>query len=290
MLSTLRNWIYRSKTGVQQIIFVCIMVFVPAWLLSAFDVTGPLYWLTFSPSVWFKPWTCISYMFLHTGFWHLVGNMMWLFFVGSILEDLVGKRPIYWLFIGGGFFGAMVFQAVYSFSWYSERGILMQLLGASGGVSAVVIGTAVFTPKYRLFLFGLVEVELRWIALIKVVLDFVGVASGSNVGGYTAHLGGVCWGLIYVMGTLKGDFLQNTIAHASKISGGLGSIFDKKLSKKVPLRFEKGEKSVASTNAKKGNNPSESEVNAVLDKISQMGYSNLSAKEKEILFKASKSD
>lgn len=278
-MAFLQQFIQQKKTGVQQIVFVCAMVFVPAWLLNVFDVTGPLYWLTFLPSVWIKPWSCFTYMFLHVGFFHLLGNMLWLFFVGSILEDLVGSKHIHWLFIGGGLLGAFVFQGVYSMSLYAENGIALQLLGASGGVSAVVIGTAIFTPKYRLFLFGLIEVELRWIAVVKVLLDLGGVASGSNVGGYTAHLGGVLWGVIYVMGVLKGDFLLSAIKY---VSFGF-----KKRNKSVDSKF-----SVSKTNQpiKKagGIQPSEAEVNAILDKISQVGYNNLSAKEKETLFKASK--
>jgi membrane associated rhomboid family serine protease len=272
-MATIQQLINQPKTAVQTLIFACVLVFVPAWLLHMMDVTGPLYWLTFTPSGWFKPWSCFTYMFLHVGFFHLLGNALWLYFVGSILEDLVGRKHIFWLFLGGGVLGAWVFQAVYSFSVYGSTGEQMQLLGASGGVSAVVIGTAIFTPKYKLFLFGLVEVELRWIAIVKVLLDFGGVFSGSNVGGYTAHLGGVIWGAIYVMGVLKSDAIAN--------------IFTKKPSKNAPMRFQKGDKSVASKTSRNGS-PSEAEVNAILDKISQVGYNNLSAKEKEILFKASK--
>jgi membrane associated rhomboid family serine protease len=208
-------------------------------------------------------------MFLHLGFWHLLGNLLWLYFVGSILEDLVGSKPIYWLFLGGGIVGALVFQVVYSFSVYSDLQTPMQLLGASGGVSAVVIGTAVFTPRYRLFLFGLIEVELRWIALVKVLLDLSGLASGSNIGGYTAHLGGILWGAGYVYFSL---------------------IFTKKSARNTALRFEKGDKVLDSKKADKHRGPTEAEVNAILDKISQVGYNNLSAKEKETLFKASKTD
>jgi membrane associated rhomboid family serine protease len=272
-MATIQQLINQPKTAVQTLIFACVLVFVPAWLLHLMDVTGPLYWLTFTPSGWFKPWSCFTYMFLHVGFFHLLGNALWLYFVGSILEDLVGRKHIFWLFLGGGVLGAWVFQAVYSFSVYGSTGEQMQLLGASGGVSAVVIGTAIFTPRYKLFLFGLVEVELRWIAIVKVLLDFGGVFSGSNVGGYTAHLGGVIWGAIYVMGVLKSDAIAN--------------IFTKKPSKNAPMRFQKGDKSVASKTSRNGS-PSEAEVNAILDKISQVGYNNLSAKEKEILFKASK--
>jgi membrane associated rhomboid family serine protease len=158
-MATLREWISSSKTGVQQLIFICVLVFVPAWLMQRLDLTAGLWWLTYTPSNWVKPWSFVTYMFLHLGFFHLLGNMLWLYFVGSILQDLVGSKHIYRLFLGGGILGAVFFQGIYSFSAYAEQGIALQLLGASGGVSAVVIGTAIFTPRYRLFLFGLIEVE-----------------------------------------------------------------------------------------------------------------------------------
>ncbi|MFM8995169.1 MAG: rhomboid family intramembrane serine protease [Bacteroidota bacterium] len=281
-MATLRDWIQSPKPAVQQLIFLCVLVFVPALLLQLFRLDTPLYFLTYTPSVWYKPWSVLTYMFLHLSLWHLLGNLLWLYFVGSILEDLVGAKRIYWLFLGGGIAGAMVFQLVYSMSAYSDLQTPMQLLGASGGVSAVVIGTAVFTPRYKLFLFGLIEVELRWIAVVKVLLDLSGLASGSNIGGYTAHIGGMLWGAGYVYFTLKSSWPSLSIPFAV--------IFTKKSSRNTALRFEKGNKPLDSKKSLKKNGPSEAEVNAILDKISQVGYNNLSAKEKETLFKASKTD
>lgn len=289
-MANLREWISSSKSGVQQLLFVCVLVFIPAWLMQLCNLSAPLWWLTYTPSTWIKPWSLVTYMFLHVGFWHLVGNMLWLYFVGSILQDLVGTKHIYRLFLGGGILGALFFQVIYSLSAYAEQGIPFQLLGASGGVSAVVIGTAIFTPRYRLFLFGLVEVELRWIALVKVLLDFGGLASGSNVGGYTAHLGGIAWGALYVMGMLRGDFLAGVFDFFENFLAGFRSIFQKKSTRNPNLRFEKGNKSVVSKAEPSKKGPTEAEVNAILDKISQVGYNNLSAKEKETLFKASKTD
>jgi hypothetical protein len=107
------------------------------------------------------------------------------------------------------------------------------------------------------------------------------------VGGYTAHLGGVIWGAIYVMGMLKGDFLQGILGALTQFGEATTNIFTKKSVKNAQKRFQKGDKSVASKTSRNGS-PSEAQVNAILDKISQVGYNNLSAKEKEILFKASK--
>ncbi|MEY3800989.1 MAG: Rhomboid family, partial [Bacteroidota bacterium] len=78
-MATLREWISSSKTGVQQLIFICVLVFVPAWLMQRLDLTAGLWWLTYTPSNWVKPWSFVTYMFLHLGFFHLLGNMLWLY-------------------------------------------------------------------------------------------------------------------------------------------------------------------------------------------------------------------
>ena len=117
-----------------------------------------------------------------------------------------------------------------------------------------------------------------------------GLSSGSNVGGYTAHLGGIAFGALYVFGILRGDFLLGFFDFFDILYDRIRSFFQKKSPRNAPLRFEKGNKRVDSNEARRKDGPSEAEVNAILDKISQVGYNNLSAKEKEILFKASKTD
>ena len=159
-------------------------------------------------------------------------------------------------------------------------------LGASAGVSAVVLATAIFTPRYRLFLFGLIEVEIRWIVAVKVVLDVLGILGDNNVGGYAAHIGGLLWGTLYAFGVLKGDFLQPTMDAFSNIGARIASLFTQKERKNPTMRVNRTHNDVVSKNRKSAN-PSEEVVNEILDKISQVGYNNLTQKEKETLFKAS---
>jgi hypothetical protein len=229
-------------------------------------------------------------MFLHLNAWHLLGNMLWLYFVGAILEDLVGKEHIWKLFVVGGLFGALFIQIFYSMSvFFDVPGAAyfpQNTLGASAGVSAVVLATAIFTPRYRLFLFGLIEVEIRWIVLVKVVLDVVGIFGNNNVGGYAAHIGGLLWGTLYTYGVLKGDFLQSTIDAFSRFGESIASLFASKERKNPTLRVNRSHNAVDSK-TRKSANPSEEVVNEILDKISQVGYNNLTQKEKETLFKAS---
>ncbi len=296
------RWFGPSRSAVQQIIATCVLVFLLSWFLILITLypasnrgisQAILDWLKFSPfelSRGYKFFSAFTYMFLHIDVWHLLGNMLWLYFVGSILEDLVGKQHLWKLFIWGGLFGALFVQIFYSgLVFMGNEGVLFfpeNTLGASAGVSAVVLATAIFTPRYRLFLFGLIEIEIRWIVLVKVLLDVMGIFGNNNVGGYAAHLGGLLWGTLYAYGVLKGDFLRSTMLAFSSFSDRIVSFFTTKNRKNPSMRVNKSANSVDSK-SRKSNHLSEEVVNEILDKISQVGYNNLTQKEKETLFKAS---
>ena len=296
------KWFGPGRTAVQQIIATCVLVFLLSWLIILVTLYPTsnrvishviLDWLKFSPielSQGYKFLSPFTYMFRHINGWHLLGNMLWLYFVGVILEDLVGRQHIWKLFVLGGLFGALFIQLFYSaLVFFEVPGATYfpeNTLGASAGVSAVVLATAIFTPRYRLFLFGLIEVEIRWIVTVKVVLDVLGIFGDNNVGGYAAHIGGLLWGTLYAFGVLKGDFLQPTMDAFSNIGARIASLFTQKERKNPTLRVNRTHNDVVSKNRKSAN-PSEEVVNQILDKISQVGYNNLTQKEKETLFKAS---
>ena len=296
------KWFGPGRTAVQQIIATCVLVFLLSWLIILVTLYPAsnriishviLDWLKFSPielSRGYKFLSPFTYMFLHINGWHLLGNMLWLYFVGVILEDLVGRQHIWKLFVFGGLFGALFIQLFYSaLVFFDVPGATYfpeNTLGASAGVSAVVLATAIFTPRYRLFLFGLIEVEIRWIVAVKVFLDVLGIFGDNNVGGYAAHIGGLLWGTLYAFGVLKGDFLQPTMDAFSNIGARIASLFTQKERKNPTMRVNRTHNDVVSKNRKSAN-PSEEVVNEILDKISQVGYNNLTQKEKETLFKAS---
>ena len=296
------KWFGPGRTAVQQIIATCVLMFLLSWLIILVTLYPTsnriisqvlLDWLKFSPielSQGYKFLSPFTYMFLHINGWHLLGNMLWLYFVGVILEDLVGRQHIWKLFVLGGLFGALFIQLFYSaLVFFEVPGATYfpeNTLGASAGVSAVVLATAIFTPRYRLFLFGLIEVEIRWIVAVKVVLDVLGIFGDNNVGGYAAHIGGLVWGTLYAFGVLKGDFLVSTMDGFSGLGARIASIFTQKERKNPSMRVYRTDNDVVSKN-RKSVNPSEEVVNEILDKISQVGYSNLTQKEKETLFKAS---
>jgi membrane associated rhomboid family serine protease len=217
-----------------------------------------------------RPWTILTNIFFHAGFWHLLGNMILLYFIGRILEDFMDFKKIWKIFLYGGISGALLFVTSYNiFPVFNEVVGYKKLLGASGGVTAILVATGTYLPRYQIRPFGLFNVELRWVALFFVFRDLYMFPVSNNTGGLFAHMGGAIFGLVYVL-NLQGRITRPNLnqkpffwdRHRDERSRG-------------PIITDKKPK------------PNQEEVDAILDKISQSGYDSLSKYEKEILFKAS---
>lgn len=219
-----------------------------------------------------QPWSIVSYMFLHNGFFHLLFNMLWLYWIGNILHEYLGNRKVYEVYFIGGLAGALAFIVSYNiFPVFSSVRDTQFAVGASAGVLAVVIATATLLPDYGIQLLFFGNVRLKYIALITVLLDIISIPQG-NQGGHLAHLGGAVFGYLYIRYIYK---------YGNLVPDSWLSIFSRKKSIKIYHR--------ASASKPDGHNlPSQHEIDGVLDKISRSGYDSLSKREKEILFKASK--
>lgn len=270
----------RRNPAVITLILICAGVWILTELLGLFwpDGVGAL---MFMPHLEFfvnQPWSVFTYIFLHAGFFHLFTNMLWLFFIGSILEDMTGKKHVWRLFTGGGIAGAFLFMLLNNI--FGMGGEDARMVGASGGVTAIIVGTAVMFPNYRLMLFGILPVELVWIAVFRVVLDLLGASGPVNKGGYICHLGGAVFGLTYMLHT-KGTW---HIPGVDAVADFIKNLFSGKKSK--PLRSATVIINKDRTSVSKKNGVSQEEVDRILDKINATGYDSLSAKEKDNLFKA----
>ncbi len=217
-----------------------------------------------------RPWTLLTNIFFHAGFWHLLGNMILLYFIGRILEDFMDFKKIWKIFLYGGISGAMLFVISYNiFPVFSEVVGYKKLLGASGGVTAILVATGTFLPRYQIRPFGLFNVELRWVALFFVFRDLYMFPVSDNTGGLFAHIGGAIFGLIFIL-NLQGKITRPNLNQTS-------FFWDKKRDERMrgPIITDKKPK------------PNQDEIDAILDKISQSGYDSLSNSEKDVLFKAS---
>ena len=217
----------------------------------------------------FQPWSIITYFFLHMSFMHILWNMLFLYWFGKIIYDNIGNNALISLYVLGGIIGGLFYMAIYNIiPYYADRVSESLMLGASAGVFSVVVGSATLMPNYTFHLLLIGPVRIKYIALFYVLLSFFDVA-GTNAGGEIAHLGGAFIGYIFIRQ------LQNGINIGEGIINFLNLINEKKKEKKNKFQKESDE-------------TTQDEVDKILDKISESGYSSLTSKEKERLFNASK--
>jgi len=232
-----------------------------------------------------KPWTLVTYFFTHERFFHILFNMLFLYWFGRIIYEFLGNNKLIILYILGGLIGGLLFILIYNLvPYYSNRVDNSILIGASAGVFAVVVGAATYMPNYTFFLLFLGPVKIKYIAIFYVLLSFFNI-DGSNAGGELSHLGGAFIGFFYVQQLRKGnDFGQPIIQFLNFVK----SLFKSSPKIKVSYKSKKQKTQTKKTNVTKDTGISQDEIDIILDKISEGGYESLTKEEKQKLFDASK--
>lgn len=226
-----------------------------------------------------KPWTLVTYMFVHHDFFHLFFNMILLFWAGRIFTEYLGDKRLVSTYLIGGITGALLYLLAYN-TLPVFQNINSINMGASGAVLAVLIAIATYLPNYAVYLILVGPVRLKYIALILVLIDVLSIEKG-NPGGHITHLGGALYGFIYSTQLAKGRnialWFDNTVNFFS-------NLFKPKSKLKVTYRRSE-QNNFESQNDYKSN---QQKIDEILDKISKSGYESLSKHEKELLFKMSK--
>jgi membrane associated rhomboid family serine protease len=283
VIAEIKNTFSKNNNAIRKIIVVNVGVFLVCVLVNVFMFFADMDRELVAKGLRFfelpadlgtllmQPWSLITYMFLHDleSPFHLLFNMLWLFWIGTILHEYIGNRKVYEAYFGGGLAGAVLYLiCINIFPVFSHS--IHYAYGASAGVLGVVVATATLLPNYPIRLLLLGEVKLKYIALVSVLLDLVGITQ-SNAGGHIAHIGGAIFGFVYIKYLYQDKYL---------LPAFIRNLFVKKSKVKIHYRttFVKGERNTK---------PSQEEVDLILDKISKSGYDSLSKKEKEQLFKAS---
>ena len=199
--------------------------------------------------------------------------MLFLYWFGKIIHDNIGNNAVISLYVLGGIIGGLSYMALFNIiPFYGDRVSDSLMLGASAGVFSIVAGSATLLPNYTFYLLFLGPVRIKYIALFYILLSFLDV-TGSNAGGEIAHLGGALIGYLFIRQ------LQNGVNMGEGIIKII-NIFNKKSSSKI--------KQDPPVSDEVKPDISQDEIDKILDKISESGYSSLSKKEKEKLFNASK--
>ena len=240
----------------------------------------------------FKPWSIVTYAFLHSGIWHILSNMLILYFSGIYFLNYFSPKRLLNYFFLGVIVGALVYMLSYNlFPAFAATG-RSYLMGASAGVMAVLVGIATYIPNMRVRLMLVGSIKFWYIAGFLVLLDVIQIPMG-NAGGHLAHLGGALLGYFYTTQLQKGNDIG---AWFEKIMDGFASMFSSSPKKaKMKTVYRKGKDNSATSkrttaSARMNKNEKQKRIDNILDKISKSGYDSLSKEEKDFLFKAGKED
>jgi len=280
---------FKSGNTLIKLLYINIAVFLAVkiigvifFLLSAEQTFSIANWLAvpadFSNLI-LKPWTIFTYMFLHVDFFHILFNMLWLYWFGVLFLSYFDEKKLLSLYLTGGLAGAALYILAFNiFPAFSEVLPVSFALGASASVIAIVIAVSVYAPDHTIHLLFLGPVKLKYIALVTIAIDILSIAS-SNAGGHIAHLGGALYGYLFVQQYKKG---KNINKGFDRFMDKLFSLFKPKPKFKVTYKRPMTDIEYNKEKIKK-----QKDVDQILDKIAKSGYDSLTKKEKEILFKNS---
>ena len=307
MMSISDDFRLAFKTGniLKQIIIINVAVF------AAFGVLNVLMTLSGQESLYrqismylslsaapekliYRPWSIITYFFFHKGIFHLLWNMLIMYWFGRIITEFLGQHKLLGLYIWGGIGGGVLYLLAYNLlPYFADVVAFSALLGASAGVTAIVVGAATFQPNLTIPLIFLGPIRLKYIAAFMVAFSFL-QSTGSNAGGEIAHLGGALAGYLFTRELQKGhDWSRPVVRFMSWVK----SLFKPQPKIKVTYRNtqktsgnskRRPEKTETAPKQSAKKPVSQSEIDAILDKISEKGYDALSKEEKQQLFNASK--
>jgi membrane associated rhomboid family serine protease len=229
-----------------------------------------------------RPWTPVSYMFLHAGFLHLLFNILGLYWFGKLFLYHFEGDKLWAVYLLGGISGAFLYVAAFNI-FPAFTGVRGFLLGASASVMAILTATAFYDPDREIHLFFIGRFPLKYVAVFYVVLSVIGI-SASNPGGNVAHLGGAAWGWFYIYELRRGKDLGSwLISMGDKVKKFFNN------GQKMKVSFKQSQSPPRDDyEYNRQKNIQQEEINRILDKIAESGYESLTKKEKEILFKQGK--
>ena len=248
----------------------------------------------------YKPWTIVTHLFFHVGLGHLFWNMVMLYFLGNYFQSRLGNKKLLSVYLVGGFTGflfAWLCYSIFPVLINQIEGISLTLVGASAGISAIMVAIGFYTPNQEIRVpFIQRSFKLLHVILFFVILDVIRLNADigdvrGNSGGWLAHIGGAIFGYFYATFLLKG---KNILKGFEKFLDSFFNIVkgNFKLKKKTKLKVNKGggskkpPKDDYDYNTQRKDNQNRTDV--ILDKISKSGYESLTKKEKDFLFTQSK--
>ena len=234
------------------------------------------------------PWTVLTYAFVHQNPFHILFNMLNLYWFGQILREYLGDRRLVSIYILGGLAGAAAFLLAYNFLPVLQPGALagQAVIGASAAAIAVVVAAATLLPDYTFMLILLGPVKIKWIAAALVLISIAAINQG-NTGGELTHIGGALLGFVFIKQLKAGRDMGRPVV---AIGDWFGRVFSHRPAMRVTHRQPAATVARPGSSGAKASGPAlagQDEIDIILDKISHSGYESLSKDEKQKLFRAS---
>lgn len=237
------------------------------------------------PFLVMRPWTILTYMFLHVDIWHILFNMLWLFWFGKIFLEFLPPRQLILVYLLGGITGGVVYVIAFNiFPVFDAIVPVSFALGASASVMAIVTAISVYVPNYSIQLMLIGRMKIIYLAVILFVFDFFMIPSG-NAGGHLAHIGGALFGASYILLYRYAGSATST-GNDSRFIGNFMNMFRNRSKQGHAPGMHTGRPvSDEAYNLRKKEN--QKRTDEILDKISKGGYDCLTKDEKEFLFRSS---
>jgi membrane associated rhomboid family serine protease len=280
--SAIKRGFFAMPVIIRTLIAINVFVFAFQALFGGLEIAGSslnrliISYLGFDPNLFTaitQPWRFVTYMFLHGSGFHLLFNMLWLWWMGRAVEEGLGPRTFSVIYFGAGIGGAF-FHIALSFLYGTSI-----VIGASGAVFGIMVAFAYMYPRVPIMLLFLPPIEARFVVAALIALDVLFIGSGDNVA-RLVHLGGALIGYLLVREHYRGTDLSKFVRPIEKI-------WNPNLSgpkKKKP----RNKKMYSVSDVEIVEESKESELDAILEKISKEGYDGLTAEEKRKLFELSK--
>jgi membrane associated rhomboid family serine protease len=231
-----------------------------------------------------RPWTALTYMFCDQQVLRFIGNMLWLWCFGYILQDLTGNRKLVPIYLYGGIAGAVFFVLSYAvFPRLQPQLPFAQLMGSNAAIIAIAVATTTVAPDYRIFPMINGGIPLWILTLLFLLINFSSISYGDS-GGYIANLAGGGAGFLFIYRLRRG---HDGSIWINWFFDWCNNLFDPDKKKKGRSPKDEFYYKVSGTQPyKKIPNVTQQRIDEILDKINQQGYRFLTDEEKEILKRA----
>jgi membrane associated rhomboid family serine protease len=237
--------------------------------------------------VW-RPWTLISFMFTDQELFRFISNMFWLWSFGYILQDLTGNSKLIPIYLYGGICGAVIYVMVHVVAPnFRDLADTDMLYGANCSIGAVAVAVTIISPGYRIFPMISGGIPLWLLALVFMLLNFSGVATG-DLATYLAYAGAAGMGFLFIDQLRRG---RDGSIWINQFFYWFGNLFNPEKKKKPKNKRDEFYYNATGTQPyKKIPNITQKRIDEILDKINQQGYRFLTNEEKEILKRAAEED